>query len=139
MTGIRESTIAVRVYYEDTDAGGIVYHANHLKYAERGRTEFLRELGVEQNQLRRETGLGFAVAKLAIDYLAPAVLDDDLRVRTVVTAARRVSFDFLQTIERAGEILARMDVRVACIDARGRPARLPRDLADAANAAHNAP
>lgn len=121
--------LPVRVYYEDTDAGGIVYHAAYLRFAERGRTEFIRTLGVDQRSLRDETGLGFAVARLAIDYLRPARLDDRLEIHTEVARARGASADFLQTVLRDGETLARLDVRVACIDADGRPARLPPALA----------
>jgi len=126
--------LPVRVYYEDTDAGGIVYHAAYLRFAERGRTEFIRTLGVDQQRLRDETGLGFAVARLAIDYLRPARLDDSLEIHTEVARARGASADFRQTVLRDGETLARLDVRVACIDAAGRPARLPPALAMARRA-----
>jgi len=126
--------LPVRVYYEDTDAGGIVYHAAYLRFAERGRTEFIRALGVDQHRLRAETGLGFAVARLAIDYLKPARLDDMLEVHTEAARARGASADFVQTVLRDGETLARLDVRVACIDAAGRPARLPPALAMARRA-----
>jgi acyl-CoA thioester hydrolase len=119
------AALPVRVYYEDTDAGGIVYHAAYLKYAERGRTEFLRALGVDQSKLRAETGIGFVVAGLTIDYLQPAFLDDLLTVQSIVARVRRVSLDFLQIVERGGVPIARLTVRVACIDAAGKPARLP--------------
>ncbi|MGZ0187112.1 MAG: tol-pal system-associated acyl-CoA thioesterase [Alphaproteobacteria bacterium] len=132
MSASHETTIPVRVYYEDTDAGGIVYHANYLKFAERGRTEFLRTLGVGQTALRAETGLGFAVANLTIDYRRPAVLDDDLIIRTVVEKVRRASIDFVQTVERGAETLTRLTVRVACIDQDGRPTRMPGSLIDIA-------
>lgn len=128
---MRASRLAVRIYYEDTDAGGIVYHAAYLRFAERGRTEFVRALGVDQQRLRSETGLGFAVARLTVDYLKPAVLDDQLTVVTEVVAARRVSADFRQTVLRGDAPLARLDVRVACLDRSGRPARLPSALAQA--------
>ncbi len=123
------ATLPVRVYYEDTDAGGVVYHAAYLRFAERGRTEYVRALGIDQQRLRAETGLGFAVAGLTIDYLKPALLDDALLVRTEVTVARRASAEFLQTVERDGVVLARLHVRVACLNAEGRPARLPLALA----------
>lgn len=124
-------SLSVRVYYEDTDAGGIVYHASYLRYAERGRTEFIRALGVDQQQLRRETGLGFAVTRLSVDYLRPGLLDDLLTVVTEVVSAKRVSADFRQVIRRGEQALARLDVRVACLDRNGRPARLPSALAQA--------
>lgn len=117
--------LQVRVYYEDTDAGGIVYHAAYIRFAERGRTEFVRAMGIDQGALRAETGLGFAVASLTADYLKPALLDDVLTVRTSITRARRASVDFLQEIWRGADAIARMTVRVACLDRRGRPARLP--------------
>lgn len=125
--------ISVRVYYEDTDAGGIVYHAAHLRFAERGRTEFIRALGLDQQKLRQETGLGFAVASLSIDYLKPGLLDDLLTVETEAVSVAGASAKFLQTIRRGEEILARLNVRVACLDARGRPARLPQALRQATN------
>ncbi len=128
MTADRETTLSVRVYYEDTDAGGIVYHAAYLRFAERGRTEFIRELGLDQHKLRAEQGLGFAVTSLQIDYLKPAVLDDALVVRTRSVDVRAASAVFSQTIERDGEPIARLVVRVACLDRNGRPARLPPTL-----------
>lgn len=129
-------SLSVRVYYEDTDAGGIVYHASYLRYAERGRTEFIRALGVDQQQLRQETGLGFAVTRLTIDYLKPGLLDDLLTVVTEVVSAKRVSADFRQIVRRGEEVLARLDVRVACLDRRGRPARLPSALVQAKTVTH---
>jgi len=123
----------LRVYIEDTDAGGIVYHAAHLRFAERGRTEFIRALGIDQQKLRRETGLGFAVASLSIDYLKPGLLDDLLTVETEAASVAGASAKFLQTIRRGEETLARLNVRVACLDAQGRPARLPLALRQAKN------
>ena len=125
--------LSVRVYYEDTDAGGIVYHAAHLRFAERGRTEFIRTLGIDQQKLRQETGHGFAVASLSIDYLKPGLLDDLLIVETEAVAVAGASAKFLQTIRRGEEILARLSVRVACLDSHGRPARLPPALRQVKN------
>jgi len=126
MTGA--ATLPVRVYYEDTDAGGIVYHAAYLRFAERGRTEFIRALGLDQQKLRAEQGIGFVVTSLSIDYVRPAVLDDALVVRTEVARRRPASAEFRQTVERDGETIARLDVRVACLDRDGKPARLPKVL-----------
>lgn len=123
--------LSVRVYYEDTDAGGIVYHATYLRFAERGRTEFIREIGIDQQKLREETGLGFAVANLSIDYVKPGLLDDVLDVETEAVSVGRVSADFLQTIRRGAETLAVLRVRVACLNSRGRPSRLPEALSRA--------
>ncbi len=117
--------LPVRVYYEDTDAGGIVYHASYIRFAERGRTEFVRMLGLDQGAYRDETGLGFAVKSMTVDYIKPALLDDELEVLTEVQEARGASITFLQTVLRAGEALTRLTVRVACLNKAGRPVRLP--------------
>ena len=126
-------TLPVRIYYEDTDAGGVVYYANYLKYLERGRTEFIRALGVAQRELARETGLAFAVRSLSAEYLKPAVLDDELVVTTAVEALGRAQVTFAQSIARARqdgpETLLTATVRVACLDlASGRPAAMPKPL-----------
>jgi acyl-CoA thioester hydrolase len=115
----------LRVYWEDTDAAGIVYYANYLKFAERGRTELLRSLGIEQEGLRRTTGLAFAVRRCVVDYLRPARLDDSLAVETRVTALRGASVDLHQAIQRDGVALVEISVTVACLGSDGRPARLP--------------
>lgn len=90
----------VRVYYEDTDAGGVVYYANYLKFMERARTEWLRTRGLEQDVLIKEQDLVFAVRSLSIDYIRPARLDDLLQVRVTVSKLRRASIVFEQTINR---------------------------------------
>ena len=108
----------VRVYWEDTDAGGIIYHASHLRFMERARTEWLRHSGFEQQKLRDEHGLLFTVARLCIDYRRPGRYDDCLQVSVRIARARRASLDLAQTICREdGLLLARADVQVACIDA----------------------
>ena len=122
-------TITLRVYYEDTDAGGIVYHAAYLRFAERGRTEFVRKLGIDQQQLRAETGSGFVVTSLTIDYLKPAFLDDNLTITTEIERIRPASVNFKQTVARESQILAHLKVRVACLDGDGRLTRLPRAFA----------
>jgi len=121
--------LPVRVYYEDTDAGGVVYYANYLKYLERARTEFIRALGIEQRRLREETGLVFAVRSLSADYLKPARLDDELAVATAIEALGRAQVTFAQSIRRGEDLLLTASVRVACFDlARGKPAPLPAPL-----------
>lgn len=121
--------LPVRVYYEDTDAGGVVYYANYLKYLERGRTEFIRALGVEQRALARKTGIAFAVRSLSAEYLKPAVLDDELVVTTAVEALGRAQVTFSQTIQRGAETLLTAKVRIACLDlAKGRATALPGPL-----------
>ncbi|MBF0152910.1 MAG: tol-pal system-associated acyl-CoA thioesterase [Magnetococcales bacterium] len=117
----------VRVYYEDTDAAAVVYHASYLKFMERGRTEWLRALGIDQTRFFQETGLMFAVAHMEIHFQGPARLDDLLTVTTRLEVLRRVSIHLVQEIVRSADqaVLVRAAVRVACIDARFRPQRLP--------------
>lgn len=121
----------VRVYYEDTDAGGIVYHANYLKFAERARTEMLRRLGIEQERLRAETGLSLVVRRGTLEFRAPARLDDDLVVVTMLGALRQASLDLDQEVRRDGETLVVLSFQVAAIGRNGRPQRLPAELRSA--------
>jgi acyl-CoA thioester hydrolase len=114
-----------RVYYEDTDAAGIVYYANYLKFAERARTELLRLLGVEQERLRRETGIAFAVKRCVVEYVRPALLDDELLVESRLVALGGASLEVEQRVTRSAAELARLMVRIACLGRDGRPARLP--------------
>jgi len=118
----------VRVYYEDTDAGGVVFYANYLRFMERARTEWLRARGFEQDQLRDEQGVLFAVRRAEVDYLKPARFNDRLVVSAAVVERKRASFSFEQEIRREadGEILCRGLVKVVCVDAeRFLPAALP--------------
>lgn len=126
MNRVAPETLTLRVYYEDTDAGGIVYHAAYLRFAERGRAEFVRKLGIDQQQLRAETGSGFVVTSLTIDYLKPAFLDDNLTITTEIERIRPASVNFKQTVARESQIIAHLKVRVACLDGDGRLTRLPR-------------
>jgi len=124
----------VRVYYEDTDAGGVVYHATYLRYMERARTEWLRALGFEQRRLRAEVGVLFTVRRMDIEYLRPARLDDALTVTAALAGRGRASLDFVQTVLRAADetLCCRARVNVACIDAeRMRPARTPAAILEA--------
>ncbi len=117
---------SVRVYYEDTDAGGVVYYANYLKFFERCRTEWLRALGLDQAELAERDGLLFVVAGLSVDYRRPARLDDRLAIEARVEQLARSYLVFAQRALRAGEVLATARVKVACVDARRRaPTRLP--------------
>lgn len=126
---------AVRVYWEDTDASGVVYHANYLRWLERARTEWLRQLGFGQERLLSEVGVGFTVAELDIRYLLPARLDDELLVITQVTAVGKASIRFKQEIHYAqpgGQPLTTASVRVGCIQASGfRPQRMPEAIENA--------
>lgn len=124
-----ESTLDIRVYYEDTDAGGIVFYANYLKFMERGRTEWLRALGFDQSRMAQESGRIFVVAGLDMSYRKPARLDDVLTIRSRVTRLGRASIHFAQRAERSGELLAEGNIQVCCVDvARLRPAELPPEL-----------
>jgi acyl-CoA thioester hydrolase len=120
--------LPVRVYYEDTDFSGIVYHANYLRFLERGRTEFLRAAGVDQSTLHAAgDGLIFAVRRLTVDYLRPARMDDVLVVETRTAEVRGASLTIAQRILRGDEVLVTAEVRVAAILG-GRPARIPDHL-----------
>jgi acyl-CoA thioester hydrolase len=117
--------LPVRVYYEDTDFSGVVYHANYLRFLERGRTEFLRAAGVDQSTLHADgEGLIFAVRRMTIDYLRPARMDDVLVVETHTAEMRGASLTIAQRVLRGEEVLVMAEVRVAAI-AGGRPARIP--------------
>ncbi|MEX0302267.1 MAG: tol-pal system-associated acyl-CoA thioesterase [Leisingera sp.] len=117
----------VRVYYEDTDMGGIVYHANYLRFIERARSDWVRGIGVDQNAMR-EAGLIYVVRRIEADYLAPAKFDEELVVSTSlhnVTPARMV---LIQEVSRAGQPLFRAEVTIVCITTSGKPARLPAEI-----------
>ena len=118
----------VRVYYEDTDAGGIVYYANYLKFAERGRTEMLREAGIRHRDLWECHGVAFAVRNISADYIIPARLDDALTVHSRLISLLGASMSAEQIICRDDEDLVRLSVRLACIDQNGRPSRLPKPV-----------
>lgn len=124
-------TWTVRVYYEDTDAGGIVYYANYLKFFERARTEWLRSLDIHQQDLLAREGVAFVVRSATIDYLAAARLDDDVTLTLTVEKLGRASVQFAQQAWRGDTLLATADVKVGCVDAATmRPRPLP-DLAAA--------
>ncbi|MDE2155815.1 MAG: tol-pal system-associated acyl-CoA thioesterase [Xanthomonadaceae bacterium] len=120
----------VRVYWEDTDAGGVVYHASYLRFMERARSEWLRAIGIDQLRFKQSTGLAFMVRDMQIDFLRPALLDDELTVTVEVKERRAASILFAQTIVReGGGSLVRARVRVACVDIRRmQPAPIPGDL-----------
>ena len=121
--------LPVRVYYEDTDAGGVVYYANYLKYLERARTEWLRAAGWGQTVLASDRGLLFAVRSIELDYRAPARLDDALEVEARINGLGRARIDFAHRVLRDGEALCTGRVRVACLDAATfRPRPLPDDM-----------
>lgn len=120
--------LQLRVYYEDTDAAGIVYYANYLRFIERGRTEFLRTLGHAQHAMMQE-GIAFAVRSVSAEFLKPARLDDLLVVETAIASLGRAQVTFAQRILRDRELLLDAKIRVACIDPlRGKPIPMPRAL-----------
>lgn len=122
----------VRIYWEDTDGGGVVYYANYLRFLERARTEWLRARGFMQTELAKDPGIVFVVANLSIEYKRPARLDDALIVTCDVAPEGAVCIQFAQRILRGTEVLVEASVRVACLDAASfRPKRLPRELAAA--------
>lgn len=119
----------IRVYWEDTDAGGIVFYANYLKFFERARTEWLRSRGVEQQALRQTDGLMFVVSESRVRYLQPARLDDEIDLTVKATQSGQASLTFLQHARRGGEVLCEGEIRVACVNATSlRPRRFPPSL-----------
>jgi acyl-CoA thioester hydrolase len=112
-----EFSIPIRVYYEDTDSGAVVYYANYLKFMERARTEWLRTLGFEQDELSRSEGILFAVHSVRLDFLKPARFNDLLQATVAVTRRGRASLVFAQQIRREGITLCEGEVKVACLDA----------------------
>jgi len=115
----------IRVYYEDTDLAGIVYYANYMKFIERGRSEWVRELGVDQAAMKRDDGVVFAVRRVEADYHAPAKYDDELIVTTAVETMTGARLVVRQTVERDDNVLFEAIVTLVAIGESGAPARLP--------------
>lgn len=126
---MKSTDLTLRIYYEDTDFSGFVYHARYLHFFERGRTEALRALGIDQRALfEREGGpFAFVVQRMAIEFRAPARMDDLVRVETRITEIGAASLIMAQTLWREGQLLAQADVRIAYL-AQGKPRRLEGDL-----------
>ena len=118
----------IRVYYEDTDAAGIVYYANYLKFAERARTELLRAIDIDHSRMRSTTGLAFAIRECTVDYRAPARLDDALEVHTRILDVSGAAIRAEQNVMRGADLLVRISIRIVCLRADGRPARLPQNV-----------
>ena len=110
-------SIPVRVYYEDTDAGGVVYYANYLRFMERARTEWLRKLGFEQDELSQNDGVVFAVRSANLEFIKAAHFNDLLQVNATVVTKGKASVTFDQTITRGDELICHGEVRLACVDA----------------------
>lgn len=120
--------LPVRVYYEDTDAGGVVYYANYLKYAERARSEMLRHLHIENSTLQDEEGLALVVRKVEAEYFQPARLDDLLDIHLSLTKIGGASLQGVQSILRDGEELVRISIKIGCMKLSGGPGRLPEKI-----------
>lgn len=118
----------VRVYYEDTDAGGVVYHGNYLNFCERARTEWLRTIGISQHVLRHDHLIGFVVRRAAIDYRRPAHLDDLLTVESRLNGIGKVRMTMQQLIMRSDKKLATVDIEIVCIDTSFAPTQIPDDI-----------
>jgi acyl-CoA thioester hydrolase len=122
----------LRIYWEDTDAGGVVFYANYLKFFERARTEWLRSLGFHQERMRTEDGAMFIVADTRVRYLSPARLDDLLEVSVRVVESGRASLRLAQEARRGGQTLAEGEIRIGCVDTGTfKPRRIPNDILDA--------
>ncbi len=122
--------LKVRVYYEDTDAGGIVYYANYLKFAERGRTELLRDVGFEHAQVFKDKQTAFAVVNVNASYKAPAMLDDELVVKTLVTEMNGASMEMQQDIYKNDNLINEIKVTLVCIDKNLKAVRIPQEVRD---------
>lgn len=128
----REHVLPVRVYYEDTDLTGVVYHANYVRYFERGRSDFLRLAGVNHKRLlERDDPAAFAVTKMAIEFRLAARIDEALEVRTLFESTKGVRLNIAQRIQRDGAVIATAAVEVVCIGLDGRARRPPRELIEA--------
>ncbi|WP_299841819.1 tol-pal system-associated acyl-CoA thioesterase [uncultured Roseovarius sp.] len=121
-------TFPIRVYYEDTDMGGIVYYANYLKFIERARSDWVREIGIDQNVMRDGDGVVFAVRRVEAEYLAPARFDDYLQVETITQAVTGARLVLEQKVSRGDDLLFTANVTIVCINEAGQPARLPANI-----------
>ena len=128
----RAHLLPVRVYYEDTDFTGVVYHANYVRYFERGRSDFLRALGIGHSQLLEgEAPMAFVIAEMRLQFVKPARIDDALVVRTTYDAVKGPRLMIAQAVERDGEALCRAEVTAVCIHLDGRPRRPTKALVEA--------
>ena len=118
----------IRVYYEDTDMAGIVYYANYLKYIERARSDWVRQMGIDQNAMREKDGVVFAVRRVEADYLSSAKFDDELEVQTTTQAVTGARLVMEQTVLRGEQKLFAAVVTIVCINDAGQPARLPSNI-----------
>lgn len=123
-------TSQYRVYYEDTDAIGIMYHANYISFCERGRSDLLRDFGIPASELFEQLGIGFVIRHIDCDYLKMAKLDELLSVETNVLSMKNTSFVMRQTILCQNLAVFKMDITIVCVNKDGRPIKIPNDLRD---------
>jgi len=123
----------IRVYYEDTDAGGLVYHANYLKFAERARTEMLRKMKIEQSILKNEYDIQFVVKNLFIEFFKSAQLDDLLNIKSIILNISAAKIIMEQTIYKKMIVLAKIDVTLGSVNTKGKPSRLPKIVLERLN------
>lgn len=128
MSKVRNHSLTIRVYYEDTDLAGIVYYANYLKFIERARTEWVRSLGIDQSELKSRDGIVFAVRRVEADYLMPAKFDDMLAVTTRAVSVGGARLVLEQLVGRGNEILFSAKVTLVALTETGAPARFPTDI-----------
>ncbi len=125
----KQNNFSYRIYYEDTDSGGVVYYANYLKFFERARSDFLRSLGVSQSDLIAEKNLIFVVRKCTIEYISPAKLDDEIDVNVEVKEVRNASILIEQKITKSAKILSHLNVEIVCVAADNfKPKKIPQNL-----------
>ena len=125
---MKNHSMNIRVYYEDTDLGGVVYYANYLRFIERARSEWIREIGIDQIKMRDDEKIIFVVTKLKADYLVPASFDDVLTIASKIKVVSPVRAYFYQNIYRGEELLFKAEVCVACTSMSGRVQRLPEKI-----------
>jgi acyl-CoA thioester hydrolase len=132
-TSILKHNNNIRVYYEDTDAGSVVYHANYLKFAERSRTEMLRKIKIEQAILKNEYNIQFVVKTLFIEYFKPAQLDDLLIIKSVILKISSAKIIMEQKIYKKMTLLAKIEVTLGSVNTKGKPSRLPKVVLNSLN------
>jgi acyl-CoA thioester hydrolase len=129
MPKVNNFSTKYRVYYEDTDAGGVVYYANYLKFFERARTDFLRQKNIIQSDLIRDLGIIFVVRNCAVEYVKPARMDDLIEISVMVDEVRKTAIKMKQEIVKDSLVLCRLDVEIVCVDAVSfKPKKIPENL-----------
>ena len=123
----------LKVYYEDTDSGGVVYYANYLKFIERARTDLIQKLGFSLNQLSSELDSLFVVKKISCEYLTSARLEDELIVKTKILEVKNASFTLCQNIFKSEKLIFTSEILMVCINSNGRPVKIPKKLSNLLN------